>query len=207
MVSRRHVMNLLDAQLAAGVQLNPAEFAREHGVSQRTVYRHQARIRAEGQWQPRSRRPHSSPRTTPGELDAWICKLRAELAPDNGADFIRDALAVVHAETRPLWPVPARSTINRILARHDLLERNPAKHTRPAPRPDLRDPTPANRPRNSGRRSASPPPRDCSQIAATELNPADAPAVVFFDALDDSPPPLVPCPPAPAETAHGAITA
>ena len=30
-------MNLLDAQLAAGVQLNAADFAREHGVSVRTV--------------------------------------------------------------------------------------------------------------------------------------------------------------------------
>ena len=41
-------MNLLDAQLAAGVRVNAAEFAREHGVSVRTVYRHRARIRAEG---------------------------------------------------------------------------------------------------------------------------------------------------------------
>ncbi|MEU8615000.1 helix-turn-helix domain-containing protein, partial [Actinoplanes sp. NPDC048791] len=90
MALRRHVLNLLDAQLAAGVRLNVAAFAREHGVSQRTVYRHRERIRAEGRWQPRSRRPHCSPRTTPAELDAWICKLRAELGPDNGADFIRD---------------------------------------------------------------------------------------------------------------------
>ena len=79
MALRRHVMNLLDAQLAAGVRLNAAAFAREHGVSPRTVYRQQARIRAEGSWQQRSRRPHCSPRTTPAELDAWIRKLRAEL--------------------------------------------------------------------------------------------------------------------------------
>src|ERR1044071_9372053 len=97
MASRRYVMNLLDAQLAAGVRGNAAEFAREHGVSARTVYRHEARTRAEGQWQQRSRRPHSSPRVTPPELDAWICKLRAELAPDNGADFIRDVLIDLHA--------------------------------------------------------------------------------------------------------------
>jgi winged helix-turn helix protein len=55
-------MNLLDAQLAAGVRLNVAAFAREHGVSPRTVYRHRERIRAEGRWQQRSRRPHCSPR-------------------------------------------------------------------------------------------------------------------------------------------------
>jgi putative transposase len=110
--------------------------------------------------------------------------------PDNGADFIRDALAVVHAETRPLWPVPARSTINRILARHDLLERNPAK-----------------RPRNSWRRFAYARPRDCYQIDATELKLADGTAVVVFDVLDDCTRTLVACHAAPAETAHGAITA
>ena len=42
-------MKLLDAQLAAGVRVNAAEFAREHDVSTRTVYRHQARVRAEGE--------------------------------------------------------------------------------------------------------------------------------------------------------------
>src|SRR5689334_5332548 len=121
MASRRYAMNLLDAQLAAGVAVNAAEFAREHGVSVRTVYRHQARVRAEGQWQQRSRRPRSSPRMTPPELDAWICKLRVELAPDNGADFIRDALAGLQARTSPAWAVPSRSTINRVLGRHELL--------------------------------------------------------------------------------------
>ncbi|MFG1799357.1 leucine zipper domain-containing protein, partial [Micromonospora carbonacea] len=123
-------MNLLDAQLVAGVRMNAAEFAREHGVSVRTVYRHQARIRVEGQWRQRSRRPHTSPRATPVELDTWVCKLRAELGPDNGADFIRDALTDVHQRTRPSWSVPSRSTINRVLARHGLLLANPAKRPR-----------------------------------------------------------------------------
>src|SRR5215470_5425864 len=115
MATRQHVMKLLDAQLAAGVRVNAAEFAREHGVSERTVYRHRARTQAEGQWQERSRRPHHSPRTTPAELDAWICKLRADLGVDNGADFIRDALREVHARTGPAWALPSRSTINRVL--------------------------------------------------------------------------------------------
>ena len=183
-------MNLLDAQLAAGVRVKAAEFAREHGVSERTVYRHQARIRAEGVWQPRSRRPHSSPRTTPPELDAWICKLRAELGPDNGADFIRDALIDLHASIGPAWPVPSRSTINRVLARHDLLARNPGK-----------------RPRSSWRRFAYARPRDCYQIDATELKLADGTTVVVFDVLDDCTRTLVACHATTAETAQGAITA
>jgi transposase InsO family protein len=183
-------MNLLDAQLAAGVRLNAAEFAREHGVSVRTVYRHRARIETEGQWQPRSRRPHASPRTTPADLDAWICKLRADLAPDNGADYIRDALADLHQRTRAAWQLPSRSTINRVLARHDLLERNPAK-----------------RPHSSYRRFAYARPRDCYQIDATELKLADGTPVAVFDVLDDCTRTLVACHAAPAETAHDAITA
>ncbi|MEE3921575.1 hypothetical protein V2I01_34945 [Micromonospora sp. BRA006-A] len=30
----------------------------------------------------------------------------------------------------PDWSVPSRSTINRVLSRHDLLDRNPAKRPR-----------------------------------------------------------------------------
>jgi putative transposase len=183
-------MNLLDAQLAAGVRLNPAEFAREHGVSERTVYRHQARINAEGSWQPRSRRPHASPRTTPAELDAWIVKLRAELGPDNGADYIRDALTQIHTRDRPEWSLPSRSTINRVLARHDLLATSPGK-----------------RPRSSWRRFAYARPRDCYQIDATELKLSDGSPVAVFDVLDDCTRTLVACHAAPAETARDAITA
>src|SRR5690349_10927317 len=109
-------MRLLDAQLAAGVWVNAAQFAGEHGVSVRTVYRHRARVRAEGEWRPRSRRPHASPTATPADLQAWILKLRDDLGPDNGADFIRDALLEVHARTGPAWSVPARSTVNRVLS-------------------------------------------------------------------------------------------
>jgi putative transposase len=183
-------MNLLDAQLAAGVQFHVAAFAREHGVSERTVYRHQARIRAEGSWQPRSRRPHCSPHATPPELDAWICKLRAELGCDNGADYIRDALHDIHARTHPAWTVPSRSTINRILTRHGLLTVSPAK-----------------RPRSSWRRFAYARPRDCYQIDATEVRLADGATVVVFDVLDDCTRALVACHAAPAETAHAAICA
>ncbi|WP_116511149.1 DDE-type integrase/transposase/recombinase [Micromonospora sp. B006] len=190
MASRRHVMNLLDAQLAAGVRVNAAEFAREHGVSVRTVYRHRARIRAEGQWQERSRRPRSSPRVTPPEVDAWICKLRAELGPDNGADFIRDALDDVRQRTDASWSVPSRSTVNRVLARHDLLVATPAK-----------------RPRSSWRRFSYARPRDCYQIDATEVKLADGRTVVVFDVLDDCTRTLVACHAAAAETARAAITA
>jgi transposase InsO family protein len=86
--------------------------------------------------------------------------------------------------------VPARSTINRVLSRHDLLERNPAK-----------------RPRCSYRRFAYARPRDCYQIDATELKLADGTAAVIFDVLDDCSRVLVACHATTAETAQGAVAA
>lgn len=183
-------MNLLDAQLAAGVKFNAAQFAREHGVSVRTVYRHRDRIRAEGEWRERTRRPHRSPGRTRAEVEAWICKLRADLGADNGADYVRDELLRIHAQTAPVWAVPARSTINRVLARFDLLDRNPAK-----------------RPRSSWRRFSYARPRDCYQIDATNVVLADGSMVVVFDVLDDCTRTLVACLAADGETAQAAIAA
>lgn len=183
-------MKLLDAQLAAGVRFVAAEFAREHGVSVRTVYRHQERVRAEGEWRPRSRRPQTSPGATPEDLVAWILKLRDDLGVDNGADHIRDALLDVHATTRPGWAVPARSTINRVLDRHDKLEHNPKK-----------------RPRCSWRRFAYSRPRDCYQQDGTEWELTDGTKATIFDVLDDCTRLLAAIRAHPAETAQGAIDA
>ena len=185
------MVKAMDALLAAGGKIdNVAAWCREHGVNPRTFYRHRARIEVEGAWRERSRRPHSSPGATDPELERWIGKLRAELAPDNGADFIRDALVALHAETGPAWSVPSRSTINRVLGRHELLDRNPKK-----------------RPRSSWRRFAYARPRDCYQIDATEVRLADGTAVVVFEVLDDCTRMLVACHAAPAETTNAAIAA
>src|SRR5215470_8117499 len=82
-------MRLMDATIAAGVKIgNVTQWCQANGVNRRTFYRHQARIAAEGSWQPRSRRPKSSPGATPAAVVAQIVRLRAELAPDNGADAI-----------------------------------------------------------------------------------------------------------------------
>jgi putative transposase len=186
----------MDAALVAGVRIDNVEaFCREHGVSRRTFYRHRARIAVEGGWSERSRRPRTSPARTPQELDAWICKLRADLGAFNGADFIRDALRDIHAGDTaagdpPGWRVPSRSTINRVLARHGLLEASPRK-----------------RPRASWRRFAFARPRDCYQIDATEVDLADGRTVVVFDVIDDCTRLLVACHAAPSETAAAAITA
>jgi transposase InsO family protein len=184
-------MMAMDALLEAGAQIdNVQRWCHEHGINPRTFYRHRARIQAEGTWRERSRRPHQSPAATSAEVDAWICKLRADLAPDNGADYIRDELARIAAATQPTWSLPSRSTINRVLARHDLLERNPAK-----------------RPRSSWRRFAYARPRDCYQIDATELTLPNGHSVAIFDVLDDCTRMLVACHAAPTENAATAATA
>jgi hypothetical protein len=191
MVSRRCAVNLLTALLLAGVKVSAPAFAREHGVPVRTVYRKIAQFAADGDCRPRSRRPHRSPRATPPDLQAWILKLRADLGVDNGADYIRDALRRVHAQTdSPTWPVPSRSTINRVLQRHDLLLSNPKK-----------------RPRSSYRRFSFAQPRDCYQIDATEVVLADGSKAVVFDVLDDCTRRLVACHAARAETAQAAVAA
>src|SRR3954454_17537269 len=121
-------MKLLDATLQVGVPIeNVAEWCRLNGVNERTFYRHRAGVAAEGAWCERSRRPHGSPTATAGWLVERIVALRAELAPDSGADNIRAAL--LEQAGAAGWPagvaVPTRATINRILGRADLLVRNP----------------------------------------------------------------------------------
>jgi hypothetical protein len=181
----------MDAALVAGVKIdNVEQYCRDLGVTTRTFYRHRARIEAEGEWRERSRRPHTSPAQAQPELEAWIFKLRGDRSTDNGADYIRDELQRIHAQTGASWRVPSRSTINRVLGRNNLLEPNPKK-----------------RPRSSYRRFSFARPRDCYQIDATEVELADGSKAVAFDVLDDCTRTLVACHGAPSETAHGAITA
>src|SRR3954452_15644135 len=153
---RQAIVNLMDAILEAtdgrGVD-NVADWCRANGVTTRTYYRHRERVAVEGRWTPRSRRPHQSPAATPAVVTGVVCRLREQLAPDNGADAIRAELEL-HA-ARAGWAaqglvVPSRATINRLLDRAGLLVKNPAK-----------------RPRSSYRRFAYARPRDCYQIDAT----------------------------------------
>ncbi|MDX8048464.1 DDE-type integrase/transposase/recombinase [Lentzea sp. BCCO 10_0798] len=125
---------------------------------------------------------------------AEIVRLRGQLAPDNGADFIRDALTTLAAEQNWActtgWRVPSRATINRILSRHGLLESNLRK-----------------RPRSSWRRFGYARPRDCYQIDATETRLADGTTVVIFDVLDDHSRMLVASRAARGETSAAAVEA
>ena len=122
-------MRLMDATITAGVKVgNVSEWCRVNGVDRRTFYRHKARIEAEGSWQPRSRRPKTSPGATPELVAAEIVRLRGELAPDNGADAIIAALGPAAAAQDWAgrgWRVPHRSTVNKILKRAGLVKDEP----------------------------------------------------------------------------------
>jgi transposase InsO family protein len=186
-------MRLMDATLQVGVPIeNVAEWCRLNGVTERTFYRHRARVAAEGAWSERSRRPRQSPTSTGPELLEAIVALREKLKPDNGADNIHAEL--LEQATGPDWPaglgVPSRATINRVLGRADLLNRNPRK-----------------RPKSSWRRFAYARPRDCFQIDGTEHTLADGTVVVAIDIVDDCSRVWVASHVAAGETTAAAITA
>jgi putative transposase len=187
-------MKYMDAAISAGIKIpNVSEFCRVNGINRRTFYRHQARIEAEGSWQPRSRRPKTSPGRTPPEVEAEIIRLRGELGADNGADSIAPGLEEIAG--RDGWAerglrVPARSTVNRVLSRAGLVE-----------------PAPAKRPKSSYRRFAYARPRDCYQIDATEVTLAGGGKAVVFDVLDDCTRLLAGCQAAAAEDGASAAAA
>jgi putative transposase len=184
----------MDAAITAGIEIgNVSQWCRVNGVNRRTFYRHKKRIEAEGSWQPRSRRPKTSPGQTPPEVEAAVIGLRTELAPDNGADMILAELRQVAArdgwEQRGL-AVPHRSTVNAILKRNGLVE-----------------PQPAKRPKSSFRRFACARPRDCYQVDATAVTLAGGGTAVVFEVLDDCTRLLAAATAADAETAAAAIAA
>ncbi|MFC5206120.1 integrase core domain-containing protein [Pseudonocardia sulfidoxydans] len=173
MAVKQAMMYYMDAALMAGAPItNVAQWCRDNDINVRTFYRHRARIAAEGKWVERSRRPHTSPTATPQPVVAEILRLRQVLAPDNGADSIRAEL--IELATGQDWAgqdltVPSRATINRILDRHGLLAKNPAK-----------------KPRSAHRRFGFARPRDCYQIDGTEHRLADGSVVVAIDIIDDA---------------------
>ena len=106
--------------------LTQAEAARTYGLSQATVSRLMARYRAEGEaaFEPRSRRPHTSPAATPPETVERVLRLRKQLLEDGhdaGADTLGWHLTQHHAITL------SRATIHRILTRHGAVTPEPKK--------------------------------------------------------------------------------
>jgi transposase InsO family protein len=107
----------------------PAQIAARYGVHRSWVYRLKARYQGEGEaaFEPRSRRPRTSPRSTPEGSVALVLRLRKELAEaglDAGADTIGWHLTHRHQVT------VSRSSIHRILVRAGAVVPDPAKRPR-----------------------------------------------------------------------------
>jgi transposase-like protein len=138
------------------------------GISRQTYYKYRRRLADEGLegLRERSRRPDSSPTTTPPAMVELIVRLRALLEDegwDNGALSIHNRLLRDGVD-----PVPSWRTIHRVLVRQRLV-----------------DPQPGRRPRSSRRRFEFPAPDDLWQIDAFEHTLADGTTVVVFEIKDD----------------------
>jgi transposase InsO family protein len=103
-----------------------AEVARTYGVSKGWVSKLVARYRSEGEaaFEPRSRRPHTSPSATPPEVADLIVRLRTELTGqghDAGPDTLVWHLGHHHQVTISV------ATVSRILTRRGLVVPEPKK--------------------------------------------------------------------------------
>ncbi len=117
-----------------------SEVARDYGVSRYWVQQLVKRFRIEGvtAYQPRSRRPHTSPQAVSGEVEDLIIRLRKELSKkglDAGAETIRVHLARRTESSSPAGEsLPAVSTIWRILSRRGFVtapQRQPRHYASP----------------------------------------------------------------------------
>src|SRR3954462_13359503 len=105
---------------------SPAEVVAAYGVSRSWLYELLARYRAEGEaaFEPRSRRPHSFPGSTPAQTVELVLRLRKQLSDaglDAGAETIGWHLTHHHRTTL------SRATIHRILTRAGAVVPEPAK--------------------------------------------------------------------------------
>jgi transposase InsO family protein len=107
----------------------PAEVARSFGVSRSWVYELVARYRAEGDlaFEPRSRRPKTSPRAIPEGTVALVVQLRRQLT-SQGLDAGSDTIGW-HLEHHHNIRV-SRATIDRTLRRQGLVTPAPSKRPR-----------------------------------------------------------------------------
>ncbi len=152
-----------------------SEVARDYDVSRYWVHQLVRRYQAEGEaaFQPRSRRPHSSPTATAPQLEDQIVALRKELTRqglDAGADTIRTHLArrTPPAAAATQRAVPSVATIWRILTRRGFVT-----------------PQPQKRPRSSWHRFTAEQPNQRWQADTTHWQLADGTGVEILNLLDD----------------------
>jgi transposase InsO family protein len=150
-----------------------SEVARDYDVSRYWVHQLVERFRVEGEaaFGPRSRRPRSSPHAVQAAVEDQIVRLRKELSRqgfDAGADTIRTHLTRHRATTSTADPVPAVSTIWRILVRRGFVTAQPNK-----------------RPRSSWHRFQAEQPNERWQADTTHWQLADGTGVEILNLIDD----------------------
>src|SRR4051812_46489456 len=152
-----------------------SEVARDYDVSRYWVQQLVRRYLAEGEaaFEPRSRRPHTSPHAVPAGVEDEIVRLRKELSRqglDAGADTIRTHLArrTPRSQTSSNTAPPSVSTIWRILARRGFLT-----------------PQPQKRPRSSWHRFEAEQPNQRWQADTTHWQLADGTPIEIHNLLDD----------------------
>jgi transposase len=143
------------------------EVARAYGVSQGWVSKLVARYRAEGEaaFEPRSRRPKTSPAAIADQAAELIVALRKELA-GQGLDAGPDTIAWHLAHHHQVTVSPA--TVSRYLARAGLVTPHPRK-----------------RPRSSYVRFEAEQPNECWQADFTHCPLADGTGTEVLTWLDD----------------------
>ncbi|HEV2010398.1 MAG TPA: IS481 family transposase [Candidatus Limnocylindria bacterium] len=146
---------------------SPTELAKSHGLSRAWVYELVKRFRAGGYaaLEPRSRRPKSCPHQHGPTVEAAILALRSSLT---AAGHDAGAATIAHHLNGKVAPVPAVSTIWRILSRHGLVR-----------------PEPHKRPRSSFIRFAAALPNELWQTDATHWALADGSPVEILNVIDD----------------------
>jgi len=146
-----------------------SEVARDYGVSRVWVQKlvHRFEVEGEAAFTPRSRRPHSNPRALSVDVEDRIIRLRKTLTR-KGVDAGAETIAAHLAATAAVDPVPAVSTIWRILSRRGFVS-----------------PQPQKRPRSSWKMFCADQPNERWQADITHWGLADGAEVEILNILDD----------------------
>jgi len=146
---------------------SPTQIAREHGISERWVFKLLTRFREGGyaSLEPRSRRPKSCPHQVDAKIQDLIVKLRCELA---AAGYDASSQTIHYHLTQRLSDLPSVASVWRILKRKGLIT-----------------PQPHKRPRSSFIRFEARLPNETWQVDATSWQLADRTPVEILNFLDD----------------------
>ena len=145
-----------------------SEVARDYGISRVWVQKLVKRFEAEGEaaYWPRPRRPHANPRAVSLEIEDQVVRLRKTLTK-RGLDASAETIAA-HLTTVGVHPVPATSTLWRILSRRGFVI-----------------PQPQKRPRSSWKSFCADQPNERWQADITHWRLADGSEVEILNILND----------------------